>query len=99
MDENAKRVLRKAERAIRARDGGNHSRVWSKTSGPFAGWRDRAKHDIGDQSELDQILRGFDFGFFSFPFSFLKILEMKLQSIREFLVLTLNENLSFVVMN
>lgn len=45
-EENARRVFRKAETATSARDGGNHSRVWSKMSGPFTGWRERAKHDI-----------------------------------------------------
>lgn len=42
----ARRVWRKAERAVRALAGGNHSRVWRRMSDPFAGWRDRAKHAI-----------------------------------------------------
>lgn len=33
----AKRVWRKAERATRARAGGNHSRVWRRMSDPLAG--------------------------------------------------------------
>lgn len=44
--EKARRVWRKAWRAIRARAGGNHSRVWRRMSDPLAGWRERAKHDI-----------------------------------------------------
>lgn len=39
----ARRVWRKPERATRARAGGNHSRVWSRTSDPLAGWRAMAK--------------------------------------------------------
>lgn len=44
--EKARRVWRKAWRAISARAGGNHSRVWRRMSDPLAGWRERAKHDI-----------------------------------------------------
>lgn len=43
-----RRVWRNAERAPRAREGGNHSRVWRRMSDPFAGCKESAKQDIGD---------------------------------------------------
>ena len=49
-------MWRKAERAPRAREGGNHSRVWRRMSDPFAGCRESAKQDIGD---WDQVRLGF----------------------------------------
>lgn len=42
----ARRVWRKAEVAVRARAGGNHSRVWRRISDPFEGCKERAKQDM-----------------------------------------------------
>lgn len=54
--ERERRVRRKAERAARARAGGNHSRVWRRMSDPLAGWRERARQDIFCGSEPDKPL-------------------------------------------
>lgn len=35
-----------AAKAMRARAGGNHSRVWSKMLNPLVGWRERADQNI-----------------------------------------------------
>lgn len=35
-----------AAKAMRARVGGNHSRVWSKMLNPLVGWRERADQNI-----------------------------------------------------
>lgn len=44
--EKARRVWRKAEVAMSARAGGNHSRVWRRISDPFEGCKERAKQDM-----------------------------------------------------
>lgn len=60
MAAKARRVWRKAERATRARGGGNHSRVCRRMSEPLAGWRERARHDIlrSDLTGLLGVIQG-----------------------------------------
>lgn len=48
MAARARRVWRNAERAPRAREGGNHSRVWRSISDPLEGCKESARQDMGD---------------------------------------------------